>query len=136
MAQETDAVRTLRAGYAAFSTGDEQLFVDFLHPDFRYRAREELPGGGEYEGRDAFYRRLVELRDLFVDIHAEPDEFIESGDYVVASLKWTAIGRGGGVRVAQNLLHVWRMRDGKGLELQVFSDKATALEAALVGRAE
>ena len=129
-------MRYLRAGYAAFGTGDERGFVDVLHPAFRYRSREELPGGGEYEGRDVFDHRLEELRELFADIRFEPDEFIVSGEYVVVSLRWSARGRGGGVRVAQSLFHVWRMRDGKALELQVFSDKATALEAVIVGRAD
>ena len=134
--EETDDERVLRAGYTAFSTGDERLFVDFLDPDFRYRSREELPGGGQYEGRGVFDRRLEELRDLFAEISFEPTEFIVSGEYVVAALRWSATGRGGGVRVAQDLFHVWRMRGGKALELQVFSDRATALEAVIVGLAE
>ena len=135
MAEETEDVRSLRAGYAAFGAGEERLFVELMHPDFRYRSREELPGGGDYEGREVFDRRLKELRELFVDIRFEPEEFIVSGEYVVASLNWSARGSGGGVRVAQSLFHVWRMRDGKALELQVFSDKATALEAVIVGQA-
>jgi len=131
-----DDIQNLKAAYAAFGRGEEQLFLEFVHPDFRYRAREELPGGGEYEGRAVFDRRLTELRELFADIEFEPTDFIVSGEYVVASLSWCARGRGGGVRVAQDLVHVWRIRDGKWLELQVFSDKAEALEAVVVGLSE
>jgi ketosteroid isomerase-like protein len=129
-------VQRLREGYASFGRGDERLFEDLMHPDFRYRSREELPGGGEFEGREVFFRRLAELRELFAEIHFEPADFIVSGEYVVATLSWSALGRGGGVRVAQDLVHVWRMRDGKGVELQVFSDKAEALEAVVAGLSE
>ena len=129
-------VQKLREGYASFGRGEEHLFAELMHPDFRYRSREELPGGGEYEGREVFFQRLAELRELFADIRFEPTDFIVSGDYVVATLSWSALGRGGGVRVAQGLVHVWRMSDGKAIELQVFSDKAQALEAVVVGLSE
>lgn len=134
MSQEN--VQKLREGYASFGRGDEHLFVDLMHPDFRYRSREELPGGGAYEGREIFFRRLAELRELFAGIQFEPTDFLVSGEYIVATLSWSALGRGGGVRVAQDLVHVWRMRDDKALELQVFSDKVQALEAVVVGLSE
>ena len=129
-------VQNMRAGYEAFSRGDTDWLSKFLHPDFRYRSREELPGGGEYEGRRAFDQRLAELTELFADINFEPKEFLESGPYVLVTVGWSAIGRGGGVRIAQELVHVWRMQDGHALGLQVFSDKATALEAVVVGLSE
>jgi ketosteroid isomerase-like protein len=129
-------VQRLRSGYSAFSSGDERAFRELLHPDFQYRSREELPGGGAYEGRDAFFRRLAELRELFVDILVEPDDIVVAGEYIVAPVHWSAQGRGGGVRVAQDVVHVWRMRGGRASELLVFSDKATALETVAVRLAE
>jgi ketosteroid isomerase-like protein len=129
-------VQWLRDAYAALAREDERTFEALLHPDFRYRSREELPGGGAYEGRDAFLRRLAELRELFVDIRFEPEDFVVAGEYIVAPVRWSGRGRGGGVRIVQDVVHVWRTRAGRASELLVFSDKATAMETVAVRLAE
>ncbi len=40
-------VEKLRQIYAVINAGVDKPLFDFLHPDFVYRTREELPGGGE-----------------------------------------------------------------------------------------
>jgi ketosteroid isomerase-like protein len=40
------------------------------------------------------------------------------------------------VLISQTVVHVWRVRGGKAVELQVFSDKAQALEAVVIGLGE
>jgi ketosteroid isomerase-like protein len=60
MSQEN--VERLRRVYAALNEGSDEPLMDLLHPEFVYHARDELPGGGAYHGRD-FLDRLAELRD-------------------------------------------------------------------------
>jgi ketosteroid isomerase-like protein len=132
---EVEATQLVEA-YEALNRGDDRPMVEFLDKEFRYRSREELPGGGDYEGREATVERLAELREMFVDIVVEPKDFIVSGEYVVISLAYGARGRSGGVRISQNVVHVWRVGAGKALELQVFSDKTQALEAVVLGLSE
>jgi ketosteroid isomerase-like protein len=124
-----EGLRRLQAGYDALGRGDDRAFVEFLHPHFRYRTRAELPGGGEFVGREVFNRRLAELQEMFEDLHVEPGEFIVRGDYVVVPVRWTGRGRAGGVQVSEDVVHVWRILDARGVELQVFSDRTQALEA-------
>ena len=125
-----DFLGKLQAGYDAFGSGDERKFIELLHPEFRYRARAELPGGGEYVGRDAFDRRLAELREMFDGLRFEPREYIVHAEHVVVPLRWSGRGGTSGVEVSQDVFHVWRIRDGMGLELQVFSDREEALRCA------
>jgi ketosteroid isomerase-like protein len=134
MAQEK--VETVRAIYEALNVGDDQPLVEFLDPEFRYRSRVELPGGGDYEGREATVKRLGELWEMFTDIVTAPKDFIVSGDYLVVSVGYSASGRAGGVRISQEVVHVWRLSGGKAVELQVFSDRAQALESVVVGLSE
>lgn len=131
-----DNLQTVRAIYEALNLGDDRPLVAFLDKEFRYRSREELPGGGEYEGREATVERLRELWEMFEDIVIAAKDFIVSGDYVVVTLGYSASGRRGGVRVSQEVVHVWRLSGGKAVELQVFSDKAQALGVVVVGLSE
>jgi ketosteroid isomerase-like protein len=126
----------LAEAYEALNRGDDRPMVEFLDKEFRYRSREELPGGGDYEGREVTVKRLGELREMFAEIVTTASDFLVSGDYVVVSLAYSARGRSGGVRVSQEVFHVWRVSGGKAFELQVFSDKVQALEAVVVGLAE
>jgi ketosteroid isomerase-like protein len=131
MSQEK--VEVVRAIYDALNQGDDRPLLEFLDEEFRYRSREELPGGGDYEGREATVGRLVELREMFADIVIAATDFIVSADYVVVTVSYSASGRAGGVRISQTVVHVWRVRGGKAVELQVFSEKAQALEAVVIG---
>jgi len=125
-----EALRRLKAGYDAFGTEDDRAFVEFLHPDFRYRARDELPGGGDFVGREVFDRRLADLQDMFEELRFLPRDFIVRGEYVVVPVRWTGRGGTAGVPVSEEVVHVWRIRDDQGVELQVFSSPTEALDAA------
>jgi ketosteroid isomerase-like protein len=63
----------------------------------------------------------------------EPEEFIETGDRVVAVLGVHAKGRGSGVNVERIDGAVWTLRDDKCIRLDCYGSKADALEAAGLG---
>ena len=122
-------VEALRVGYSSFNEGNPEWFLAKLDAGFVYRARQELPGGGDFEGREAFGDRIAALRDVFAEVHFEPEEFVEAGDLVVVVLRQTARGRTSGAALEQSITHVWRIENGTPRELRVFSDHAEALEA-------
>jgi ketosteroid isomerase-like protein len=128
-AMSRDNVDALRRGYEMFNDGNPEWFLSKLDSEFVYRARDELPGGGEFEGRGTFEDRIAALRDVFAEVHFEPEEFVEAGDLVVVALRQTARGRTSGAALEQSITHVWRIEEGTARELRVFSDHAEALAA-------
>jgi ketosteroid isomerase-like protein len=53
----------------------------------------------------------------------------ESGDRVLILLLLRVRGAQSGVAVRQHAFHVWEIRDGKVVRLQLFIDRERALEA-------
>ena len=122
-------VEALRRGYGAFNSGDPESFFGLLDEEFVYRAREELPGGGSFEGREAFRERLVGLGDVFGEVRFEPEEFLEADDLVIVLVHQVARGRASGAALEQSITHVWRMEEGTAKELCVYSTHEEALAA-------
>ena len=60
----------------------------------------------------------------------EPEEFIGEGDYVIVVLMMRGTGRGSGVTVEERIAHQWKVRDGKAVALQVYSDPDDAVRDA------
>ncbi len=53
---------------------------------------------------------------------------------MVVLARYTGRGKGSGVDVDTEGAHVWTLRDGKAVRLEIFADRARALQA--VGLAE
>ena len=81
-------------------------------------------------------KRLLPLAasdETFVGFELEPEEFIGEGDYVIVVLTMRGTGRGSGVNVEERIAHQWKVRDGKAVELQVYSDPDDAVRDARAG---
>jgi ketosteroid isomerase-like protein len=59
----------------------------------------------------------------------EPQDLIDAGDKVVASVRLIGVGRQSGVETMANAAHVWTFREGRILRLAVFQTMEEALEA-------
>jgi hypothetical protein len=53
--------------------------------------------------------------------------------YVVVLCRYTGRGKGSGLDVDTEGAHLWTMRDGRAVRLEVFSSRERALEAAGAG---
>jgi ketosteroid isomerase-like protein len=127
MSQEN--VETLRRMYETLNGGDDQPLRDLLRPEFVYRSRQELPGGGAYGAHDLL-RRLDELREIFLEARFQPEEFICSDSAIIVRVRGIARGRVSGVPIDEHLFHVWTMESGKASALCIYAARAEALEAA------
>ena len=122
-------VEAIRLAYDAFNKGDSDPMFALLDDEFTYRARAELPGGGAFEGVEAFRSRIAELEEVFAELRFEPQEIIDAREHVVVVLCQIARGRSSGAGVEQPIVHVWRIEAGRGKELRVYGQRAEALEA-------
>jgi ketosteroid isomerase-like protein len=73
---------------------------------------------------------IQEWIDSFEDFRADAMEFIDRGEYVVVSLVLRGRGRGSDEEVALPETHVWKMREGKAVEVREYRTIDQALGAS------
>lgn len=125
-----ELVETVKAMYAAFNRRDLEAALSFVHPEITFRPA----GTSQLTGREV-YRGHAGVRDYFADVarvwsglEVAPNDFRAVAGSVVAF---------GGVRgdtgqadVEDEVVWVWRLRDGLIVSGQVFSTRAAAMSAA------
>jgi ketosteroid isomerase-like protein len=61
---------------------------------------------------------------------------LELGDHVVVLARYHGRGRGSGVEIHQQGAHVFELRDGKILRLEIFANREKAIESVGQARAQ
>jgi ketosteroid isomerase-like protein len=127
MSQEN--VEALRRSYEAWNRGDRNTAFAFLEPEFELQLPEGGINVGSLQGREEVTKLSEGYLEVFDFFHMEPEEFLEADDRIVVFVRTPARGKGSGVEVEFRPAHVWTMRAGKAVRLEVFPDRAKALEA-------
>ncbi len=60
---------------------------------------------------------------------AVPEEFLDAGDTVVALGRYKATHKGTGVSMNAQFAHIWRVKNGKIVGFQQYTDTAQAARA-------
>ena len=96
---------------------------------------DDFPGlAGVYEDHEDPNPRLLAWLSEWEEWRAEADEYLEIGDYVVVLASYYGRGKGSGVEIRHEGAHVFKIRDGKVVRLEIFADRQKALES--VGAAQ
>ena len=100
---------------------DEQLEV-LMPPDY--------PEGEQvYVGRRGMSRLIGGLRDSWVKWRFEAERFIDAGERVIVLIRVVAEGGSSGIATERETAHLWTVRDGRLTSIQIYRDRAEALEA-------
>jgi ketosteroid isomerase-like protein len=126
---ETD-IETLRLGYQAVSRGDWDSPAQFAHPEFELQTAERIVNPGTYRGVEAVRRFFEDLFAPFDEVVVEPEEFFVRGDRIVVFVATRLRPAGSSAVVENRIGHLWTMRDGKAVRLQIFPRREDALGAA------
>lgn len=116
-------VDIVRGAYEAFGRGDVPAVLEVLDKDVIWTDMEGFPTGGTYVGAGAILNGVfLPLGTEWNKFQANPDEFLESGDHVVAlgHYEGTYKTTGKGMRVP--FAHVWTLRDGKVVKFVQYTD--------------
>jgi uncharacterized protein len=125
----------IRPIFEEWGRGNWRPRFDVYHPRMEWGWSDEFPGlGGVYEDqRDPNPRMRVWFRE-WDNWRAEAEEFLELGDYVVVLTSYHGRGKVSGAEVHQKGAHVFKLRDGKVVRLEIFADRKRALESVRAAR--
>lgn len=127
------SVETLRALYEAMGRQDwEDVFRD-VHPEFELKTPNRFLGTRLYRGREEATRALEDFFGPFEEVLVEPEEFFDHGDRIAVFFLQRARPRGSSAVVELRAGHLWTLRDGKAVRLEIFPQRERALEAAALG---
>jgi uncharacterized protein len=90
---------------------------------------EFLDLGGVYEDHETPNPRLRAWLSEWEHWRAVAEEFLEVGDHVVVLASYIGRGRGSGVEIRQEGAHVFKLRDGKVVRLEIFASRTKALKS-------
>ncbi len=126
MSQEN--VELVRRAYDEFNeTG--ALPEDLVHPDAEFDASRVLPDVGVIRGLPAYMAALQDYWSSYDGYKAEVEEILDAEDRLVVSIRDSGRPKGSPSLVTNRNFHVVTLRDGKLLRLDIYLDKAQALEA-------
>jgi uncharacterized protein len=120
-------VETVRGSYEALNRGDVEATLEALDPHAVWRDSPELPGGGEFRGREALRAFLTDFLAEWRDFHQEIEDWVVAGDRVALVIHLSAVGRASGIAVDTRYAHVWTMAGGLGVRVDAYRDPETAL---------
>jgi ketosteroid isomerase-like protein len=130
-------VEIARQAYDAWNRRDFDQMREFADPEIEFRpvsvsgeAFARLPGvDAVYHGREGVRRFWETFIDPWEEITVEVEELRDSGDCVVAFVRFRAVARDG-LKVDLPSMHVLTFRRSRVIRLEAFADRAEALEAA------
>jgi ketosteroid isomerase-like protein len=121
-----DVVRPI---YEYWGRGDWSPIFDVYHPRMKWGWSDEFPGlGGVIYDPEHPNSRLRAWLSEWEDWRAEPDDFVEIGDHVVVLTRYIGRGRGSGVEIEQEGAHVFELRAGKVIRLEIYASRERALQ--------
>jgi uncharacterized protein len=123
-------VELVRAIYDRFRAGDVDGALALHDPEIEVHDRPETPDPQVYRGHEGVLRSLRTSRSAFAGLEMVPEELIDAGDRVVVVFRFLGTGRESGVPVDERLAHVWTIRGGKAVRMDVHSGRDEARRAA------
>ena len=126
-------VEAFKRGVDAYNRRDVEALVEELHPRIEWRPLLPVLLGGEaavYRGHEGARRGIQELEEAFTELRAEPVEFRDLGERVVAIGNLHGRGKESGVVTESPIVWLVDFEDGKVVRIREYLDPDEALEAA------
>jgi ketosteroid isomerase-like protein len=117
-------VDTARSAYEAFGRGDLEALKGMLSEDGTWYTSEELPLGGETQGRNAILGDFAQIPNYWSSFSVEPEEFIDAGEWVVVRGTQKAGNDSGSFEAP--FAHLMKFADGMIERGEFYSDSAKA----------
>jgi ketosteroid isomerase-like protein len=126
MSQEN--VETLKRAFDAFASGDLETVFGLIDPAFEINDR--VIGSPSARGPEALVANAAEVREAMGDVSWEPREMVDLDDRVVVKVHVAGVGQHTSLPIEDDVGHIYTLRDGRAVKLDIFRTWAEALEAA------
>jgi ketosteroid isomerase-like protein len=123
MSQENVAL--IRGMYDAFTRGDVPGVLGVMSPDIVWNEAENYPyaDGNPYVGPMAVAQGVfARLGSEWNGFAVAPEEILDAGDAVVALGHYLGTCKATGTAIRAQMVHVWRIVDGKVTAFQQYVD--------------
>jgi uncharacterized protein len=108
----------------------QQPDYELLHRDVTWHTARDLPDSATYRGHDGVAELYSEWIGSFEDFRVEVEEIMDDGrDSVIVMTRLRGRFRGSTDEVNLIEAHVWKLLDGKAVEIREYRTRAEALEA-------
>ncbi len=126
-------VEIVRRMYEAWLAGDFSTVYATLDESIELNPDQEAAwvGIGEvYRGHDGIRSYMRSVYEAFDEYRPEVEQLIDAGDQVLTLAVEHGRGRGSGAEVeAHRTAHLWTLRDGKAIRLDLYLNRGEALKA-------
>jgi ketosteroid isomerase-like protein len=119
----------VRRMYEAINAHDFDEGFGLLAEDFEWHEPAQAFHSGMHSGREEIRQRLETQLEVFDEFAIEPEEFHERGDLVAVPVRQRARGGASGVEIEIRIGHLWTVRDGRIVRLDVFGAREDAVRA-------
>jgi ketosteroid isomerase-like protein len=119
-----------------YKTGDLTELNDLLDQavieEIVLKPSGRFPAADEWRGHEGMRQFMVDQMEAFEagTMWAEPQEYIDSGDKLIALGRFGGRARHTGIEVEFEFIHMWKISETTILRLDMFASKDEALEAA------
>ena len=123
-------IDVVQALYRVALASHEDTIAQLVTPDIVWEILDSFPHGGVYTGIPAIFGQfLPKLQADFYDWHAQPDEFVDAGDTIVALGLYSGTLKTNGVHIVAPFCHIWTLKNGKIARLRQCADTAKFAQA-------
>ena len=113
--------------------GDLEVALAMLDPAVQWKQMEEAATA---HGPSEVVEALGRWTEMWTDVEATPQEWIDAGDSVVVRVKWRGRSRASGIPVEQSAYNVFDLRGGKVIQMREYGVHSRADALAAAGAAE
>jgi hypothetical protein len=125
----------VRRLYEALENSERDVYRELTHALIEWQFMEGFPHGGIQIGHEAvFDGTFPALMQDFAEWHVRVEEILDATSAVVGIGHYEARARFTGIGVKAPFAHVFRLREGKIIRVQQFTDTAKLMRA-LEGKA-
>jgi ketosteroid isomerase-like protein len=116
----------------AFNRGDLDAWLAHFDSEIEWYAAADEPEPGPFRGHDGLRKMVARWTEIFPDLRAEVEEYIDAGEYVIAAVRFRAHAAASDADVVVEEVIVNKYRDGRVVEVREYRTREEALEAIAV----